>query len=49
LFIEELCGECGVPRAVGEELRWGDNGVIYVAGSSHNRMILCESNVIDTS
>lgn len=47
MAVEELCGECGVPRAIGEELDCGDNGVIYVAGSPRNRMILYESNVID--
>lgn len=43
----ELCPRCGIPSLIGRELRWGDNGVIAVADSPQNRMVLFESNVID--
>ncbi len=42
-----LCEKCGVPALVGQEMRWGDNGVISLAGSPQNRMVFFESNVID--
>lgn len=43
----ERCGECGVPLLIGEELRWEDGGVISLAQSPRNRMVVYESNIID--
>lgn len=43
----DLCSRCGIPSLIGRELRWGDNGVIALADSPQNRMVLFESNVID--
>lgn len=41
------CPSCGVPAFVGRELHWGDDGVIHLARSPRNRMVLYESNIID--
>ncbi|MBC7253270.1 MAG: hypothetical protein H5T72_04790 [Actinobacteria bacterium] len=43
----ELCAECGVPALVGSELRWESGGVISLAQSPHNRMVIYESTIID--
>lgn len=43
----ERCESCGIPLLIGRELRWGDNGVISLANSPPNRMVLFESNTID--
>jgi len=43
----ERCEECGVPVLIGEELRWEDGGVISMAQSPGNRMVIYESNIID--
>ena len=41
------CGECGTPLFISRELKWGDNGVISLARSPRNRMVLFESAIID--
>lgn len=43
----ERCEACGVPVIIGRDLHWGDNGVISLANSPHNRMVFFESNTID--
>lgn len=43
------CGECGVPDIVGRELHWESNGIISLAESPHNRMVVFESNIIDNT
>ncbi len=45
--VIERCEACGVPVMIGQELRWGDNGVITLANSPRNRMVFFESNTID--
>lgn len=41
------CAECGAPAMLGEELRWEDGGVITLAQSPRNRVVIYESNIID--
>ncbi|MBN1289441.1 MAG: hypothetical protein JXA49_07390 [Actinobacteria bacterium] len=43
----ETCGKCGVPTMVASGLKWENNGVISLAGSSRNRMVFFESETID--
>lgn len=43
----ERCEECGVPALLGRELKWESNGVITLAQSPHNRMVIFESAIID--
>ena len=43
----ERCDECGVPLQIGRDFRWHGNGVIALANSSANRMVLFESDLID--
>ncbi len=43
----ELCPQCRIPLMISKELRWEDNGLITVARSPANRMVLYESRVID--
>lgn len=43
----ERCAECGVPLLVSREFQWGDNGVISLRKSPHNRVALFESKIID--
>ncbi len=43
----ERCEGCGVPVIIGRDLHWGDNGVIALANSPQNRMVIYESNTID--
>lgn len=43
----ETCEKCGVPKLVGSGLKWENNGVISLSGSSRNRMVLLESETID--
>lgn len=43
----ERCRECGAPAMLGAELRWEDGGVISLAQSPGNRMVIYESNIID--
>ncbi len=45
--VTRRCPSCGVPLFVGRELHWGDDGVIHLRRSPHNRMVLYESNIID--
>jgi len=44
----ELCAECGVPLLISRELNWESNGVISLARSPQNRMVLYESRIIDS-
>ncbi len=43
----ETCQGCGVPVMVSGGLKWEDNGVISLAASSRNRMVMFESETID--
>jgi len=43
----ERCARCGVPSQIGRDLCWQGNGVIALAKSPHNRMVLFESGLID--
>ncbi|MGQ9705232.1 MAG: hypothetical protein ACUVRX_11635 [Actinomycetota bacterium] len=43
----ERCEKCGVPALLGRELKWESGGVITLAQSPHNRMVIFESNIID--
>jgi hypothetical protein len=43
----ERCDECGVPLQIGRDFRWHGNGVIALANSPRNRMVLFESDLID--
>jgi len=43
----ERCDGCGVPMQIGRDFRWHGNGVIALANSSANRMVLFESDLID--
>jgi len=45
--LRSRCPSCHVPLFIGKELWWGDDGVIHLARSPHNRMVLYESNIID--
>lgn len=42
------CPACGVPILIGQELRWGEDGVIHLSRSPRNRMVLYESRIIDS-
>lgn len=42
-----LCAACGVPRTIGNGLKWESNGVISLAASPRNRMVFYESGNID--
>lgn len=43
----ELCAQCRIPLMISRELRWQSNGLITLARSPANRMVLYESRVID--
>ncbi len=43
----KVCGGCGIPRRVGKEQRWRDNGVIAHAKDPGIRMIFYESENLD--
>ncbi len=43
----ERCATCGIPRLVSDEFEWGDNGVISLRRSPHNRVALFESRIVD--
>lgn len=45
--LRKRCPSCEAPLFVARELRWGDDGVIHLARSPQNRMVLYESNIID--
>lgn len=42
-----FCGSCGVPEMIGRDLIWEKNGVITVASSPGNRMVMFECEPID--
>lgn len=42
-----VCSQCRIPLMISRELRWESNGVITLARSPENRMVLYESRVID--
>lgn len=42
-----VCPQCRIPLMISRELRWESNGVITLARSPQNRMVLYESRVID--
>lgn len=43
----EICSACGVPRAIGRDLAWQDNGIISIALSPGERMVFYEAETID--
>jgi hypothetical protein len=45
--VMEFCGTCGVPRSIGRDLTWKDNGSINHTLSSRGRMVFYESDTID--
>jgi hypothetical protein len=43
----DLCDECGVPMVISGSLNWEANGVISMAISPANRVVLYEADIID--
>ncbi len=45
--LRKRCPSCEAPLFVARELQWCGDGVIHLARSPHNRMVLYESNILD--
>jgi hypothetical protein len=43
----ELCSKCGIPKQIGNDLKWENNGVVSLTMSPRNRMVFYESGNID--